>query len=232
MLGSACWALLAAALLSGCAETGHPSPPVEAGVPANGSFRFLADHDGRPLAWSRCRPITWKLNAGGVDGAVVEVVRDAVDRMAASSGFSFAERGVTDAVEGSSTDVPETLGVDLLVEIVPDDATDLLSGSEWARTDVRPVNGRIGQAIVAISVTADGRLAVGYGPLSWGALVMHEIGHVLGLAESDDPDDLMYPVLGEGSGRISPDDRAGLKALADAGGCRRSRLAAQPGRHP
>ena len=72
----------------------RPSQPsAESGVAANGSFRFLAEHDGLPLAWSRCRPITWKLNSGGVDDAVVEVVRDAVGRMAASSGFAFADRG-------------------------------------------------------------------------------------------------------------------------------------------
>lgn len=218
--------LLAVVVLSGCAGTDRPSAPAVSGVPANGSHRFLADHDGRPLTWSRCRPITWKLNAGGVDGDVVEVVRDAVDRMAGSSGFELTDAGVTDAVEGSSTDVPQALGVDVLVEVVPDDATDLLSGSEWARTDVRPVDGRIGQAIVAISASADGRLAVDDGPLSWRTLVMHEFGHVLGLAESDDPDDLMYPALGEGSGRISADDLAGLQALADAGTCR----AGEPGR--
>ena len=48
---------------------------------------------------------------------------------------------------------------------------------------------------------------------------MHKIEHVFGLAESEDPNDLTYPTLGEGSGRISPHDRAGLKALADAGAC-------------
>lgn len=142
-LGSACWALLAAVLLPGCAGTGRPSPSAESGAAANDSSRFPAEHDGLPLAWSRCRPITWKLNSGGVDDAVVEVVRDAVGRMAASSGFAFADRCFAEAVEGSSTDVRETLGVDVLVEVVPDDATDLLSGSEWARTDVRPVDGRI-----------------------------------------------------------------------------------------
>lgn len=241
MLGSACWALLAAALLSGCAETGHPSPPVEAGVPANGSFRFLADHDGRPLAWPRCRPITWKLNAGGVDGAVVEVVRDAVDRMAASSGFAFAERGVTDAVEGSSTDVPETLGVELLVEIVPDDATDLLSGSEWARTDVRPVNGRIGQAIVAISVTADGRLAVATGRCPGGRSSCTRSGTFSGWPSPTTPTTSCTPCSGRAAdGSAQMTERATRRwltpalaaAASSAGDPAGHRLAAQPGRHP
>ena len=49
--------------------------------------------------------------------------------------------------------------------------------------------------------------------------LLHEFGHVLGLGESEDRDDLMYPTLGEGSGRLSPDDRAGLHVLADAGAC-------------
>ena len=69
-LGSACWALLAAVLLPGCAGTGRPSPSAESGAAANDSSRFPAEHDGLPLAWSRCRPITWKLNSGGVDDAV------------------------------------------------------------------------------------------------------------------------------------------------------------------
>jgi hypothetical protein len=223
----AAWALLAAGVLSGCASgCGGSGPPAAAPVTsapaaAQGSFGFLSEVDGRPVTWSRCRPITWELNTGGVEPAVVDLVRDAVDRVATASGFAFDDRGTTDAVEGTSGDLPQALGVDVLVEIVPDTATDLLSGKEWARTDVRPVDGRIGQAVVAVSDTADGQLAVDYSPMSWGALVMHELGHVLGLAESADRDDLMFPTLGQGSGRVSPDDQAGFDALAEAGACRR-----------
>ena len=149
-------ALLAVLSVAGCDSA---VPAADAPPPTNGSFRFLDDQGGRPLTWSRCREITWKLNAGGAQDDVVRAVRDAVARMAQASGFVLDDQGSTDAVAGSSTDVPGTLGVDVLVEIVPDDATDLLTGSEWARTDVRPVDGRIGQAIVAISATRPGGCA-------------------------------------------------------------------------
>lgn len=181
--------------------------------------RFLDTDNGTPLTWSRCRPIRWVFNAGGVDKQIVLIVHGAVDHVAAASGFEFDFVDYTDGVADTATDVREQFGADLIIEIVPDDATDLLSGREWGRTDVRPQDGRIIDAVVAISAAAEHRLPVGFDVSSWGALVLHELGHVLGLAESPNPDDLMFPILEESAGRLSDDDLAGLKQLADAGAC-------------
>ncbi len=44
------------------------------------------------------------------------------------------------------------------------------------------------------------------------AVMLHEVGHALGLGHSADPDAIMFPVV-SGTGRISPDDIAALQQL-------------------
>lgn len=55
------------------------------------------------------------------------------------------------------------------------------------------------------------------GPLSVQAVIMHEVGHVLGLAHVDDPNQLIYP-LGSHVTDYGPGDLAGLARLG-AGTC-------------
>lgn len=54
---------------------------------------------------------------------------------------------------------------------------------------------------------------------SWGATLLHELVHVLGLGHVDDPDQLMYVYPGEGPVELGPGDRAGLRAVGPATGC-------------
>jgi hypothetical protein len=50
-----------------------------------------------------------------------------------------------------------------------------------------------------------------------GRLVLHELGHVLGLGHTSNRDQVMFAGLDELPGELGAGDRAGLAALADAG---------------
>jgi predicted Zn-dependent protease len=71
---------------------------------------------------------------------------------------------------------------------------------------------------VALNTTA--ALPPGFvSPSSWGATVLHEVGHAMNLAHVSDPDQIMYPT---GNGRrtsgLGAGDLTGLRFLG-SGGC-------------
>jgi len=55
---------------------------------------------------------------------------------------------------------------------------------------------------------------------SWGATLLHELLHVLGLGHVDDPDELLYEFPGQGPVELGPGDRAGTAAIGASHGCR------------
>lgn len=54
---------------------------------------------------------------------------------------------------------------------------------------------------------------------SWGATILHELAHVLGLGHVDDPAELMHVYPGEGPVELGEGDRAGLRAVGAEAGC-------------
>jgi hypothetical protein len=56
---------------------------------------------------------------------------------------------------------------------------------------------------------------------SWGAVLLHELGHLVGLGHVDDPAQLMAPTPGFGEVRFGAGDRAGLAAVGADSGCLR-----------
>jgi hypothetical protein len=55
---------------------------------------------------------------------------------------------------------------------------------------------------------------------AWGATLLHELLHVLGLGHVDDPSQLMYVHPGRGPVTLGEGDRAGLSAIGPTQGCR------------
>jgi hypothetical protein len=210
------------------AAPGLPSQPT--GEPTRGvDYEFgRTNADGSPARWNPCEPITWRFNPQGAPSYALADVTTALATVTAASGLTFAYAGTTtDRPFRHGAEHPD--GEDLLIGFgTPAEYPDRLSGTTvgsagpWSSAPV--VDGVRGPwELVAgdVLLSATHGLPAGHkaGP-SFGNLVLHELGHALGLAHVDAPQQLMSPTLSLVSpAGLGAGDRAGLRQLGSAAGC-------------
>ena len=189
-----------------------------------GGFRFTQHQPGstEPVSYNPCRPIRYVVNPSGAPGDYLALVQQSVAEVARATGFEFEYDGTTGdrdfehrggmsvrstpvligwatpgEVPGLAGDVAG-LGGSTAVERTPDHLTFVtgmvtLDRDVFARLDQEPG---------------------GFEQLR--AIVMHELGHVVGLAHVDDPTQLMYH---DNNGRLSF-GAGDLRGLASPRRCR------------
>jgi hypothetical protein len=181
--------------------------PVEAPV-EGGTHAFVGLQPGSddPIAYDPCRPISYVERPDGAPPGSEVLLREAFDRVSALTGLRFVAEGPTDEQPSPDRELfqPDRYGdrwAPVLVtwetaEQNPDLATAAgMGGSAWLEPPGRPrvyVTG-------AITLDADDFRQMLSWPDGWSlarAVVLHEIGHVVGLDHVDDPTQLMHPEAG------------------------------------
>ncbi len=202
-------------------------------------------NDGRAMTvrWNPCQPqVTYQVNparaAGTVAGraAAVRDVHTAFRLLSAASGIRFVSRGLTSSIPTGSTWAAKNSAeivvawVDqgravtrssLLGRFTNGDAAGTggyayrywSSGNGW--------RGVIGRGYVVLDARQNSGFRAGFGAgVTRGNLLLHELGHVVGLQHTSDRNQLMYPVLlGRARSGYRPGDLAGLRALGRSSGC-------------
>jgi len=198
----------------------------------SGSFAFLAHQPGdpgSPVGYDPCREIDVVVNPEGGPRDGVAIVRDAMSEIGRLSGLVFHYDGeTTERPSWEGTYLPSFLGHvrtrPVLVSWATSAEVPQLAGDVAGIGGSVPVpehDGVIRYVTGGVTLDADefAQLAEdGDGAPFMRAIVLHELGHVVGLAHVDDPRELMY---GDNVGMLDfgAGDRLGL-ATVGSGSCR------------
>lgn len=202
-------------------------------VPAVGSdsYRFLAvNGDGTPVGYSPCRPLHYVVNGQLAPEGSDRLVSEAIGIISAATGITFVDDGPTGEQPSAQRAAyqPESYGerwAPLLIAWTTPEASPELAGkvigtggSTHFSFDGGPKTFVTGSLDLDAPQIAD-ELQRPDGERYAAAVILHELGHVMGLDHVDDPAQLMYPEIGASvgpSGALSAGDLNGLYELSKA----------------
>ncbi|HEU4674404.1 MAG TPA: matrixin family metalloprotease, partial [Motilibacteraceae bacterium] len=187
-------------------------------MPATGPYRFFAPTPAGPAHWDRCTPVPVFVRWTGAPPSFRADLTEALRRLAAASGLRFTVSPTTSLPlrPGSGADdVPGGIYIAWTTpRLVPQLAGPTASYTEplWV-----PLPGREPQIVEAgVALDRTHTFRPGFAPNNGlGDLLLHELGHAVGLAHVSDPTQVMYPAVNAAStGRFGSGDLAGLRRLA------------------
>lgn len=190
---------------------------------AEGPHAFVArGPDGAPAAYDPCRPIPVVVNSRTAPAGVAPLLDSALAEISRRTGLQFVREGVSDEVPSLERDAfqPDRYGDRwapvLIAWTDPTEVATLgtevvgVGGSTQIETD--------GHAVYVSGLVAlDGpelaeAMARPDGPGRVEAVILHELGHLVGLDHVDDPGQLMYEAnLGQTA--LAAGDLSGLTQL-------------------
>jgi hypothetical protein len=201
--------------------TGSPSG-------AAGHYAFLASDQGRPVRYNPCQPIHYRANLSQAPPNALDDLQQAIRRVSAASGLTFVYDGESTEIPNSHRDLHgadqlPTGWVPVIVAWAKPADTDLLGGgsigeggSTWSGFPGHEV---YVTGLVVIDSTQNSKLAAGFGGRSLGALLLHELGHLVGLDHVTDETQIMYPTVTGKPAVYGAGDLAGLELLGADQGC-------------
>lgn len=178
--------------------------------PATGAHAFLYANGPGYARWDPCTPIKYKVNSELATPAQEQAAFDAIYEIERQTGLDFAFVGRTDA--GYDRTVPDD--IDAII-VFGDPVTMPLFGSNVLGIGggtFNPVTSRVTTGYVAVNT------ANLISPAVTATTLQHEIGHLVGLAHVNDPNELMFPEEVGNTG-FGPGDQEGLWRLGAAQGC-------------
>lgn len=233
-------ALVAASLLATAIGAVGGGSVARVALDGGGEYRFLRRlPDGEPYRWDPCVPVHYQVDLANAPPGALEDVRGALARVTSASGFHFVFDGTTDRTADTqigrafqSTIPGDPRWLPLLFAWVPHEHFDFLADTSRAAAFAMPKTGDGADFATyesgVVAVDAGGRLPLGFDArYSLGVVLMHEMGHVMGLAHVRSAEELMWSPNVPGADRApdlelddwGPGDREGLRILGEHAPC-------------
>lgn len=184
----------------------------------DGSYAFFdTQAGGTPVAWNPCEPIHYVVNPDGAPDDWEDLVDDSIATVAGAAGVSFQYDGTTDdrsfreRVDGFGRAEPVLIGWADEDEVP--DLEDDVAGLAGPVTQTRRGFSRYVTGMVVLDRESFDDLEGQFdGDDQQRAILMHELGHLLGLDHVDDPGELMFEA-NLGRTTLGRGDRRGLAIL-------------------
>jgi hypothetical protein len=240
--------LAAASLLRGPSDTRDdaagtlsPTPPTVSIAPSpsprpqvDGAFKFLERVGGEPVRWNPCDEITYAVNAAGAPSSIRSDLREALARVTRATGIEFRSVGATretffrayqrmrfDGVIGRAELIMIWVdhdGYRAILQQLQDPRPSIAFAKTMAGVTVD--QDQYFGGIIVMDAEATARLGF-TDRYTDGSVLLHELGHIMGLDHVRDPDQLMYsgrfPTFGLHD--FGPGDLEGLRRLGIDAGC-------------
>lgn len=207
----------------------QPPPTTTTTIPSPGVFEYMDLFGGKPPYVSTCEPVQFVIRKVGGPPNGDQLVLEAVQRVADITGIRFEWKGFTDALWGFNSrrerfaweNRREALWIGWASESeVPDfrqtgDFGGTVLGIGGPIVTARPDGQQeiIGGG-VALRSGADVPARFGKGE-TLGNVILHELGHALGLDHADSLTELLYPSLGPKTPNgFGPGDIQGLQGIS------------------
>lgn len=206
--------------------------------------------DGRTVVsrWNPCQVITYRVNPDAVSSyssqrsAAVADVRKAFDLLQAATGITFRYAGTTTQIPKNTSSNPwyaRQTSAEIVVSWVNQNSTtyrtNLLSKTssgayvsgtggfafKYWKTSSTPWTGATGRGYVVLNSAHNRYFKAGFGSgTTRGGLLIHEIGHAMGLRHVGATSEILYPqMLSRSTTAYGSGDRAGLSRLGRNAGC-------------
>jgi hypothetical protein len=206
---------------------GRPLEPPPEGGP-HGFVAFQAD-GVTPVAYDPCRPVHYVLRPDGAPAGGEDVVRAAIARLSEVTGLQFIDDGASDEATTLDRPIfqPDRYGdrwAPVLIAWETEQQNPALTGDVVGEGGSVAVSLGDGPRIyLSGTVSLDGPrlgelLGGRNGEAAVRSVVLHELGHLVGLAHVDDAAQLMYPEARREVTDYAAGDLTGLARLG-AGPC-------------
>jgi hypothetical protein len=197
-------------------------PPYRPAGPAS-AHAFMASPRWQ---WDSCRTITWKFNPANAPRGGLKQVRGSLARIHAATGLEFVYAGKTK----QTPRYQGVKGTDVIVGWMGRKAFTRkyggmvgIGGATYAPGWKLPSGASVSRAVrggVVLNARWKQTLGSGFGRgYTWGEVVMHELGHVIGLDHVGNKKQLMHDTVTPGKARWGAGDLDGFRKIGDSGGC-------------
>jgi Matrixin len=200
----------------------------------DGAFKFLERVGGAPVRWDPCDPISYAVNTAGASSSIRSDLRVALARVTRAAGIEFESAGTTTETFFRAYNRMRYRGVIRKAELIiiwvdHDDYQAILRRLHDPRPSIAFAKTMAGLyadrdqyfgGIIVMDADATSGSGFSY-RYAHGSVLLHELGHIMGLDHVKDPDQLMYSgrhpnfgLHGFGAG-----DLEGLRLLGMEAGC-------------